>query len=353
MSQSKNNTKKHGWKHLSERERYAIEALMKMKISVSRIAQQLGRDRRTIQREIARGRTRQVDSEWRELEIYLADVGQRIHEQMSAGKGRSVKIGHNHELASYLEEMIVRKGYSPDAAIGRLKRSEKAEMATICTKTVYNYIDMGLFAGITNADLPVKRNKKKDLHRFIRKVALNNKKGRSIEERDTQIDLRETEGDWEMDCVVGKQGTKECLLVLTERKYATELVFKLTSKTQESVTDALDGLEKRYGKCFSEIFRTITVDNGSEFLDSEKMEQSIYSKNKKRTTIYYAHPYSSWERGSNENQNKLIRRFVPKGTDIGKLSEESVKRIQYWMNHYPRRRFGYQTPSEMSSLNVA
>ena len=83
------------------------------------------------------------------------------------------------------------------------------------------------------------------------------------------------------------------------------------------------------------------------FLDGERLERSLRSPSKKRTSIYYAHPYCSWERGSNENQNKLIRRFVPKGTDIGKLTNRDVKRIEFWMNHYPRKRFGYKSPSQI------
>ena len=88
-------------------------------------------------------------------------------------------------------------------------------------------------------------------------------------------------------------------------------------------------------------------------LDGERLERSSRSPSKRRTAIYYAHPYCAWERGSNENQNKLIRRFVPKGTDIGKLTSKDVKRIQYWINHYPRRKFGYRSASQMGTLRVA
>ena len=94
------------------------------------------------------------------------------------------------------------------------------------------------------------------------------------------------------------------------------------------------------------------MNNGCEFLDGERMERSLRSPSKRRTQVYYAHPYSAWERGSNENQNKLIRRFVPKGMDIGLLKDEDVARIQYWMNHYPRRRFGFQTPCDRCTLGV-
>lgn len=255
MGQENGITKKGKWEQVTEKERYAIEALYRAKHSIREIAKQLGRDRRTIQREMRRDEVLQRDTLLAEKIVYCADAGQRVHEEYSTKKGRSVKIGHNYALAAYLEQKIVSEGYSPDAAMGELKRSDQAAIATICTKTVYNYIDMGLFAGITNANLPIKRHANPLRHRYIRKIALNNTKGRSIEERPTSIDTREEEGHWEMDCVVGKVGTKACLLVMTERKHATELIYKMEDKTQESVQKVLDSLECKYGSRFSTIFK--------------------------------------------------------------------------------------------------
>jgi len=352
MGQVQDSTKRRKWKQLENWERNQIEALLRARHSVRSIAEQLKRDRRTIQREIARGTVQQLDREYREVWRYYADVGQRKREERAADKGRTLKIGNNHALCNELERLIVKERYSPDAALGWLKRNGKAELVTICTKTLYHYIDMELFAGISNKDLPVKRIGKKR-YKSIRRKAYNNLRGKSIEQRPEAVAFRGTEGHWEMDCVVGKRGTKACMLVLTERKTTFELVFKLRNKTQACVQEVLDHLEKRYGKRFGHIFKSITVDNGGEFLDWARMERSIRAQSGKRTDIYYAHPYSAWERGSNENQNKLIRRFVPKGTDIGKLTRKDVQRIQYWMNHYPRRRFGFQTPSQLSTLMVA
>ena len=144
-----------------------------------------------------------------------------------------------------------------------------------------------------------------------------------------------------MDCVVGTG--RACLLVLTERHSRMQRIFKMPAKTQANVVAVLNRLERKHKGAFSRLFKTITVDNGGEFLDAFGMEASCRKTNAKRTTVYYAHPYSAWERGSNENANRLIRRFVPKGTDIGKLSKQDVARIEYWMNHYPRRLFGYRS----------
>lgn len=139
------------------------------------------------------------------------------------------------------------------------------------------------------------------------------------------------------------------MLVLTERSTRQEIIRKMLDKTQASVKKELDKLERKYGKKFSEYFKTLTVDNGPEFLNSIDLEASIFYSQKKRFKLYYAHPYSSWERGSNENANKLIRRFIPKGTDIGKLKHKDIQRIEHWINNYPRRIFGYRSANEMAA----
>ena len=151
-----------------------------------------------------------------------------------------------------------------------------------------------------------------------------------------------------MDCVVGNQGgSGAALLVLSERKTREEIIFKMPSKTQYSVIKVIDKLELKYGGKFKDKFKTITVDNGSEFLDFKGIEQSIKDTREKRVPVYYAHPYSSWERGTNENTNKLIRRFIPKGTDIGKISKQRIKYIENWINNYPRKIFGYKSANDM------
>ena len=352
MGQGQDSTKRKKWKQVQPWERNQIEALLKANHTMREIAQLLGRDRRTIQREKRRGTVQQLDGGYGDVWRYFGDTGQRVAQERAANKGRPLAIGHNHALCQELERLIGKERYSPDAALGWLRKHGQPGIVTICTKTLYRYIDCRLFTGISNKDLPVKREAKKR-HKMIRRKAYNNLKGTSIEQRPQQIEARILEGHWEMDCVVGKPGTKACMLVLTERVARQELIFKMKGKTQDCVTAVLDRLERRHGTRFSEVFKTITVDNGSEFLNGERMERSIRSPFKKRTNIYYAHPYCAWERGSNENQNKLIRRFVPKGTDIGKLTYSEVKRIEYWMNHYPRKQFGYKSSSQMSTLKVA
>lgn len=139
-----------------------------------------------------------------------------------------------------------------------------------------------------------------------------------------------------MDTVVGKQGTKTVLLVLSERTTRKELIFKIPSKSQAAVVKAIDKIERKNGKSFAKKFKTITCDNGCENLDFDGIERSVLNK-RKRTKVQYAHPYSSWERGTNENINKMVRRFVPKGVDISEFTAKQSMQIRHWINHYPRK----------------
>ena len=167
----------------------------------------------------------------------------------------------------------------------------------VCTKTVYNMIDRGDFYKITNKNLPIKRNKKHRKYKKISKVAKNNITGRSIEERDSKINNRED---------IGQKGNgfgdKEKGLIayqpLRQRKTRKELIFKIPNKKQESIQKVLDTLETNLRGRFKTIFKSITTDNGIEFLRQEGIENSCVVKDEKRTVCYYAHPYSSWERGS-------------------------------------------------------
>jgi IS30 family transposase len=354
MDQEKNNTNKRKWKQISEKERYKIEALYEQGLTPSQIGDALNpkRDRRTIERELLLGLVEQkrLNPSFKKNEplhiiekVYKADTAQMRHDERAANKGRGLKIGNDQKLADYIEMKIKEEKWSPDAIIGRIKAEGIIFKTSICTKTVYNYIDKGIFRDVTNKDLWVKKdgNKKRD-YKKIRKVALNNKTGKSITERPKEADERSEHGHWEIDLVVGKQGTKPVILTLVERNTRRSLYVLVKNKTQREVIRAIRKVRKRVGGDFTEVFKTITADNGSEFLDSEAIKKAA-----KCGEVYYAHPYSSWERGSNENGNRILRRFIPKGTDIGKLTESELQRIEDWVNNYPRRIHGYKTANEM------
>ncbi len=335
MEQENYTTENRKGKHLTYEERIKLEALLKLGLSPVLIGQQLGRSERTIRRERDKGKVALLNTDLTEREEYSADVGQKMHDERATAKGPGLKIANDHKLVEYLETEI-KSGKSPYAAIQNIKNNNLQFEATICFKTVYNYLDDDLFLNISNKDLPVKKNGKKRGYKHIR-TAINNRKGTSISERPKQVEKRDNFGHWEMDTVVGKKGSKAVLLVLSERMTRKEMIFRMSSKTQTQVIKVLDRLEREMGsKAFRKTFKTITCDNGCENLDFEGIERSIKSK-RRRTKVYYAHPYSSWERGTNENTNKLIRRFIPKGADIGKFSDTEILRIQHWINNYPRR----------------
>ena len=197
------------------------------------------------------------------------------------------------------------------------------------------------------SDLPLGRRKKHYRKPTVKRAP----RGVSIEQRPKEIDQRNTFGHWEMDCVVGKQRTKNVLLVLTERLTRYELIFKMPNKKSESVVDCLNKLECRYGKRFRKVFKSITVDNGVEFSDYEGMRQSIFDGT--RVELYYCHPYTSCERGSNERINRDIRRRIPKGSDISKYTDEQVQIVEDWVNAYPREIFGFASSAEKFAEQLA
>lgn len=336
------------YSHLKESERYKIEVLLADRKRVGEIARLLGRDRSTIYREIKRGTVMRLQGDLREKAIYRAQVGQRECEQRGRNKERSLKIGKDHRLEEYLRTKLVGERFSPDVIIGEIKARGLKFEGMICTKTLYNYIDAGIFSGISNKDLWQKRNKKRRKYRPLGKISRTNRMCRSIEKRPKRVEFRRDYGHWEGDTIKGPQGSKTSLITLTERKSREEIILRVEQATQQAIKAAIDGLERKYGAQFKVKFKSITFDNGVEFLDWRSLELSILGKGR-RTTIYFAHAFSSWERGTNENHNRIIRRFIPKGTDIGELTEVEIKTIEDWMNNYPRKILAYRTPKRVAA----
>lgn len=145
----------------------------------------------------------------------------------------------------------------------------------------------------------------------------------------------------------GKKKSTVALLVLTERKTRNENIIVVPDRRAETTVRAINALERKLGaEKFGIIYKSITVDNGSEFALADQLEQSCITGDK-RTKVYYCHPYSSWERGSNENVNGMIRRRHPKGTDFSKVTAEEIAATENWINSYPRKIFGYKSAGTM------
>ena len=349
MEQINYTAKSAKYKHLTERDRYRLEGYLEAGLSVRQIAVKLNSHLSTIYREITRGRVTKIKSDLTEYQVYRANTAHADYEAKVTNRAHPLKIEKHKELAAYIREKILKDKYSPDAVTGELNRTTQG---LICTKTLYNYIDRGVFEGITNYSLWEKRKRRKRKYKQVSRIGLKNKGSRSIEERPEKVNNRLEYGHWEGDTIVsGRFGGKPGLFTLTERMTHEEIIIKIDSITQHAVSKAMNKLEHDYGiRNFRRKFKSMTLDNGKEFLDWESIEQSELT-GRKRTLVYFAHPYSSWERGTNENQNRMIRRFIPKGTDISKLSHKDIKAIQDWMNNYPRKILGYKTPNELV-LNI-
>jgi IS30 family transposase len=346
MKQKHCNTKYRKYTHLKESDRYKMEVWLEEKKTVQEIANKLGRARSTIHREIKRGSLIRLHWDLTKKKQYRADVAQRNYVAKAKNKERNLKIGKDTKFEEYIREKLLKDKYSPDVIIGTIKSKGLKFKGMICTKTLYNYIDRGIFAGISNENLWEKRKRRKRKYKTVSRISPTNRTGKSIEQRPAKINTRIEYGHWEGDCVKGPLGSTSGLFTLTERKTLEEIIIKLDQCTQSEIKKAIDSLEKKFGAKFKLKFKSITFDNGSEFLDWKSLELSILNPNQSRTTTYFAHAYSSWERGSNEVQNRMIRRFIPKGTDIHYVSEKEITNIQNWMNNYPRKKLGYKSANQ-------
>lgn len=330
------------FRQLTKSDRITIEAMLKADAKIKDIAEKIGVHQSTIYREVKRGRYIHTNSDLTEEERYSPDIAHEKYRENLKAKGPELKIGNDQELADFIEDKMVNEDFSVGAVLGYIEQHGMQFTVTLTRTTLYRYIDLGLFLNLTNKDLPIKGNRKKK-KKQVRKTQARAAAGTSIEKRPDDIDTREEFGHWEMDTVVGQRGkSKHSLLVLTERKTREEIMFLLEERTAANVVDCVNELEKKWGDLFGQVFKTITVDNGTEFSDCEGLEKSILQDGE-RTKVYYCHPYSSYERGSNENQNKLVRRKIPKGTNFDDRTAEDIQEVEDWINNYPRLLFGWET----------
>lgn len=347
------------FKHLTITQRLQIEAWLKTKTPTKKIAEMLGVHISTVYRELKRGTYQKkvgyydgyrYERLYKTVTTYSPDIAEQKYRDSLSAKGAPLKIGNDFDLANYIERKIVDERYSPDAVIGEIRREKMPFKTSICTTTLYSYIDKGVFNRLSLQHLTEKGQKKKRKKRET--IVSRAPRGISIEQRPKVILKRNEFGHWEMDCVCGS--TNSVLLVLTERMTRREIIMRMRNQKAENVIRCLNILERKYGKLFKTIFKTITVDNGSEFSSYKEMCRSIYGRGKRnRTTIYYCHPYCSSERGSNERMNREIRRRIPKGSNIAKYSDSEIQSIENWLNNYPRRILGYASAQKLFDEQIA
>ena len=333
----KNNKK---YKHITYAERTMIETWYNQdKKSKKEIAILLHKSERTIRREIARGLVTVRGYNWEEKVEYSAQIAQEKYEYNKTGKGPELKLDRDIELIEHIEKQIIEEKKSPEVISKELR--QYGFNIEITGRTIRNGIKMGLvFNKVKQGKIIYKKEfKDKNVEKRVSKLIPAEK---SIEYRPKEANERSEYGHWEGDLMVGKQGTTTVLFTLTERKTRQEIIMKLPNKKTETIAKALDKIEKRYGSKFYKTFKTITFDNGVEFMGYKGLEKSCRIK-KQRTQIYYAHPYRSCERGTNENNNRMIRRWIPKGMDMTNLKVTFIKKVEEWLNNYPRAMFDYKS----------
>ncbi|WP_121978999.1 IS30 family transposase, partial [Lentilactobacillus raoultii] len=305
---------------------------------VRQIASQLHRSPSTISRELKRGLTTQIDSQKHcSYEGYFAERGAANYREQRAKCHPRGLLQRAAVFFKSLPKALKAKPrvFSVDTYVHYFK-AHYPGFPCPSTATVYRYIEAGKLSELHNYDLPMKlrRRVKRPSHRHAR---LNKKRlGQSIEDRPAVVQKRQELGHWEGDLVKAKRVESEpALMTLTERVSRMEIIVKLPDYRAETCRQALQDTIDDYG---AENFRTITFDNGSEFASLNQV---------KGTEIYFAHPYSPWERGTNENVNGQLREFFPKGHSFKNLSLVDLQLVQDTLNHRPRRCLSYSCPADV------
>jgi transposase, IS30 family len=309
------------YRQLSPEERYMLAALRTQGLSKSQIARCLGRHRSTVGRELRRNSTR-------------ADGRYRASTAQERTNGRRSRSRRNSRLTPAdfaLIDGLLRRQWSPEQVSGHLRRTGQLRVSH---ETIYRHIwrdkqEGGtLYTHLRGARK--RRRKRYGAHDSRGRLAGK----RMISQRPPEVEARRHVGHWEADTVLGT-GSKDCVVTLVERKTGLVLVGKLKDRTADSLSRRLTRLIRGGGRV-----ETVTTDNGTEFHDYERVERLTGA------TFYFARPYHSWERGSNENANGLLRQYLPKGESMAGLTQHQCHVIARKLNTRPRKRLGFRTPLE-------
>lgn len=323
-------------RYLTLTDRIKIEAWAKHGVSQAEIARRLGVNRSTICRELRKGQCEQIEGKtYKRYFMYSADIAQKRCDWTNSAKGAQLKIGKRYDYLAAIEQRVLDHHSFEDA----IAYCAPAFDVHISKQTAYRYLQMGLFPSLCYEQLP--RGKRKARRGKVRRANQNSPDHTSIELRPKEVQTRSTFGHWELDSIIGKaKGHNESCLVLSERLTRQEIILRPKEKTAAATVAALQGLRKALGRDYSKIIKTITCDNGSEFSDRKGMEID-------ETTFYWCHPQSPGERGTNENTNRLIRRKLPKGKSLSRLTPKQAKQIQQWVNDYRRPILGGKCSQEV------
>jgi len=324
------------YQHLSILEREKLQELYWQKKSIRHIASVLNRSPSSISRELKKNFPLQ--------KRYTPRLANERALEKRKSRGRKLRL-KNSFIRRYVIDRL-KEGYSPEQISGRLKTDHKQ---SISHEAIYQYIYSqvnrnghgSMKPGYHDLRVYLKRRHKRRIKQGMRKgQRIFKHKGISIEQRPKEVEQRKTIGHWEGDSVVSRK-SKVGLNTLVERKTGLVLISKIKDKTkEETATTVIKRLKDLPCK-------TLTLDNGTENFGFEDIQKAL------QISCFFAHPYCSGERGTNENTNGLIRWYFPKGTDFATISDEAIKYVERALNNRPRKRLGWKTPLEAFNMGVA
>ena len=307
---------------ITSEERYILATLRKQGFNQAKIARELGRHRSTIGRELKRNSAR-FDDCYRPSKAIERTAGRRARSRRNQRFSRT-DLQH--------VDSLLHRRLSPKQISGRLRLHRTL---SISHETIYRHVwrDRILGGSLYTYLRGARKKRRKRYGAYDSRGRLAGK--RHISERPLAAEQRSEIGHWEIDTVIGK-GSRHCLVTIVDRKTGYVVIGKLRARTKEHTNHRTLQLMRRHPRRF----KTITADNGTEFHDYAQIERST------GIAFYFATPHHSWERGTNENTNGLIRQYVPKGTSMAKLSQHRCNAIARALNDRPRERLAFKTPQE-------
>ena len=314
-------------------ERVRIDSFIIAGWTLTAIGLELGRPTSTISRELSRFPFK-----------YTAEKANKEAIRKAKNHNRNNKLLENPRLYNFVMRLL-KKRWSPQQISTHLKEKYSSlSTMQISHESIYTYIYLLPRGELKKELIGYLRQKKKS--RYTRKGS-NDKRGRipemiSIEERPKEVESRSVAGHWEGDLIMGK-GHKSAIGSVVERKTRTVILVKLKSKDAASVRKAFERALKNLPK---EMKLSMTYDQGHEMA-----EHKLFTINTKMK-VYFCHPASPWERGTNENTNMLIRDYFPKGTDFSKITNKELKRVQHELNERPRKTLDWKSPKEVFKKEI-
>lgn len=325
------------YNHLSDSERDVIAHLFSSGFSRAAIARELGRAKSTISREIMRNRIRSGSQRFVRWHYYSSSADKLAKQRRSDAKSGLPRLLDAPRLLRYVQQGLKRR-WSPEQISGRIRVDHPNDSGMrVSYETIYQWLrqDKRLGGNWYKWLRQSHRKRRKKYGSTLRRYRIQNQV--SIEKRPKVANLRKRLGDWEGDTVEGKNHQGR-LLTLVDRRSRFTLSLKLKSKFSHEVIGAVERALRPLCKSKR---RTLTLDNGTEFTYFQKVEERL------KTKVHFAHPYSSWERGTNENTNGLLRQYFPKATNFMEISHQQLAAAVKQLNNRPRKCLNWRTPQEV------